>query len=154
MFTWWKLLNMTSGISWKISSFSYHVLFMTHDVISAPEINISPVLDIVSGSRLFVSVTRNSCWSSVYNVLLKLWPAENESCRSQMQSCRTVTDDWHYFIHCLIPYFQIWISPFTIYPTTAYLDLSLLDFQKIPSTIKKLFISHRSVHFVLLSYSV
>ena len=38
---------------------------------TAPEMNISPVLDIVSGSRHFVPVTRNSCWSSVYDVLLK-----------------------------------------------------------------------------------
>ena len=36
-----------------------------------PEINISPVTDIVSGSRHFVPVTRNSCRSSVYDILLK-----------------------------------------------------------------------------------
>ena len=33
--------------------------------------NISPVLDIVSGSRHFVPVTRISCRSSVYDILLK-----------------------------------------------------------------------------------
>ena len=44
---------------------------MTHDVISAPEINISPVLDIVSCSWHFVPVTHNSCRSSAYDVLLK-----------------------------------------------------------------------------------
>ena len=38
---------------------------------SASEINILPVPDIVSGSRHFVPVTRNSCWSSVYDVLLE-----------------------------------------------------------------------------------
>ena len=36
----------------------------------APEINISPVPDIVSG-RHFVPVSRNSCRSSVYDILLK-----------------------------------------------------------------------------------
>ena len=38
---------------------------------AAPEINISPVPDIVYGSRNFVPVTRNSCRSFVYDVLLK-----------------------------------------------------------------------------------
>ena len=38
---------------------------------TAPEINISPVQDIVSGSRHFMPVTRNSCRSSVYDILLK-----------------------------------------------------------------------------------
>ena len=38
---------------------------------SMPEINISPVADIVSGSRHFVPVTRNMCRSSVYDILLK-----------------------------------------------------------------------------------
>ena len=38
---------------------------------SAPEINISSVPDIVSGSRHFLKVTWNSCWSSVYDTLLK-----------------------------------------------------------------------------------
>ena len=32
---------------------------------TAPEINVSLVPEIVSGSRHFVPVTRNSCWSSV-----------------------------------------------------------------------------------------
>ena len=40
-------------------------------MFSAPEIYISPVPDIVSGSRQFVLVTRNSCRSSVYAILLK-----------------------------------------------------------------------------------
>ena len=39
--------------------------------LTAPEINISPVSDIVSGSRHFVRVTRNWCRSSVYDILLK-----------------------------------------------------------------------------------
>ena len=39
--------------------------------LAAPEINILPVPDIVSGSRQFVPVTSNSCWSSVNDVLLK-----------------------------------------------------------------------------------
>ena len=38
---------------------------------AAPEINISPVLDIVSGSRHFVLVTCNSCRSSLYDILVK-----------------------------------------------------------------------------------
>ena len=37
----------------------------------APEINISPVPDIVSGSLHFVPVTRDSCQSSVYDIVLK-----------------------------------------------------------------------------------
>ena len=41
------------------------------DAIAAPEMNILPVPDIVSGSRHFVPVTRNSCRSSVYDTLLK-----------------------------------------------------------------------------------
>ena len=40
-------------------------------IITAPEINISPVPDIVSGSRHFVPVTRNLCRSFVYDTLLK-----------------------------------------------------------------------------------
>ena len=40
-------------------------------MIAAPEIYISPVLDIVSGSRHFLPVTRTLCRSSVYDVLLK-----------------------------------------------------------------------------------
>ena len=43
----------------------------SYSSISAPEINISPVPDIVSGSQHFVPVTRNSCRSSVYDILLK-----------------------------------------------------------------------------------
>ena len=45
---------------------------MTYDIaymLSAPEIIILPVPDIVSGSRHFVPVTRNLCRSSVYDVL-------------------------------------------------------------------------------------
>ena len=38
---------------------------------TAPEINISSVPDIVSDSRYFVLVTRNSCRSPVYDMLLK-----------------------------------------------------------------------------------
>ena len=40
-------------------------------LISAPEINISPVPDIVSGSRHFVPYTHNLCRSSVHDILLK-----------------------------------------------------------------------------------
>ena len=38
---------------------------------SMPEINISPVADIVSGSRHLVPVTRNSFQSFVFDILLK-----------------------------------------------------------------------------------
>ena len=41
------------------------------NVGAAPAIHISPVPDIVSGSWHFVPVTRDSCRSSVYNILLK-----------------------------------------------------------------------------------
>ena len=41
------------------------------DWITAPEISISSVPDILSGSQHFVLVTRNLYWSSVYDVLLK-----------------------------------------------------------------------------------
>ena len=44
---------------------------MELDFNAAPEINISPVPDIVSISRHFVPVTRNLCRSSVYDILLK-----------------------------------------------------------------------------------
>ena len=64
------------------------------DALSAPQINISPVPDIVSASRHFVPVTRTPCRSTVYDILLKF---ENESCRSHMKSCRTVTDDRRLF---------------------------------------------------------
>ena len=64
---------------------------------TAPEINICPVPDMVSGSRHFVRVTRNLCWSSVYDILLKF---ENESCRSHMKSCQAVTDD-RWLFHAL-----------------------------------------------------
>ena len=37
---------------------------------AAPEMNISSVPDIVSGSQHFVPVTRNSCRSTVYGILL------------------------------------------------------------------------------------
>ena len=40
-------------------------------IYAAPEINISPVLDIVCGSRHFVPVTSISCQSSVYDIMLK-----------------------------------------------------------------------------------
>ena len=40
-------------------------------ISAAPEINISPVPDTMSGSRHFMPVTRNSCRSSVYDILLK-----------------------------------------------------------------------------------
>ena len=39
------------------------------DTVAAPEIDISLVPDIVSGSRHFVLVTRNLCRSSVYDIL-------------------------------------------------------------------------------------
>ena len=38
---------------------------------AAPEINISPVPDIVSDSQHFVPVICDSCRSSVYDILLK-----------------------------------------------------------------------------------
>ena len=40
--------------------------------LSAPEINISPVPDSVSNSRRFVPLIRNSCRSSVNDILLKI----------------------------------------------------------------------------------
>ena len=39
--------------------------------VPAPEINMSTLPDIVSGSRHFVSVTHNLCPSSVYDILLE-----------------------------------------------------------------------------------
>ena len=39
--------------------------------VPAPELNFLPVPDIVSDSRHFMPVTRNSCRSSVYDILLK-----------------------------------------------------------------------------------
>ena len=39
--------------------------------VAAPKTDISPVPDIVPGSWLFVSVTRNSCRTSVYDVVLE-----------------------------------------------------------------------------------
>ena len=42
-----------------------------YECLTVPEINISPVPDIVCGSRHFVPVTRNSCRSSVYDIPLK-----------------------------------------------------------------------------------
>ena len=71
---------------------SMHLLLL----MSAPELNIWPVLEIVSGSRHFVLVTRNSCRSSVYDILLK-FTFENESYRSHMKLCRTVTADRRLF---------------------------------------------------------
>ena len=71
--------------------------------IAAPEINISQVPYILSGSKYFVPVTPNSCQSSVYDILLKfenlpvIVTSRNESCRSHMKSCRTVTDDRRLF---------------------------------------------------------
>ena len=59
--------------------------------------------DIVSGSRHFVPVTRNSYRSSVYDILLKFEKlpvnvtGRNKSCPSHMKSCRTVTDDRRLF---------------------------------------------------------
>ena len=38
---------------------------------AAPEINISPVPDIMSGSQHFVPVTCKSCRFSLYDILLK-----------------------------------------------------------------------------------
>ena len=46
--------------------------FTIKSLIAAPEMNISLVPDTMSSGRHFVSVTRNSCWSSVYDILLKL----------------------------------------------------------------------------------
>ena len=37
---------------------------------TAPEINISLILDIVSGSRYFLPITLNLCQSSLYDILL------------------------------------------------------------------------------------
>ena len=45
--------------------------FTILDNAAAPESNISPVPDIVSGSQHIVPVSRNSCRSSVYDILLK-----------------------------------------------------------------------------------
>ena len=44
---------------------------MVYYYYPAPEMNISPVPDIVSGSQNFVPVSGNSCRSSVYDVPLK-----------------------------------------------------------------------------------
>ena len=54
-----------------VESISISILFQENFMILAPEIDISPVPDIVSGSRQFVPLTRNSCRSSVYDILLK-----------------------------------------------------------------------------------
>ena len=53
------------------SNFSKKGLLLKSDCNAAPEINIRPVPDIVSGSLHFVPVTRNSCRSSVYDILSK-----------------------------------------------------------------------------------
>ena len=51
----------------------FYVCLITNPLnpLTEPEINTSPLLDIVSGSRYFVPVTRNSYRSSVYVILLK-----------------------------------------------------------------------------------
>ena len=56
--------------------FLRHVLksllyYQWKNMFSAPEINISPVPDTMSGSRHFLPVTRNSSRSPVYDILLK-----------------------------------------------------------------------------------
>ena len=70
---------------------------------AAPEINISPVPDIVSDSRHFVPVSRNSCRSSVYDVLLKFknLPAivtgKKRILSVTHEIVPDVTDDWLLF---------------------------------------------------------
>ena len=50
---------------------NYWPILCFADILPAPEINISPVHDTMSGSPHFVPVTRNSCRSSVCDILLK-----------------------------------------------------------------------------------
>ena len=81
--------------------------------------------DFVSVSRHLVSVTRNSCRSSVYDVLLKfeklsLWPAEN------IKSCRTVTDDWRLF-HALLWYW--WVKRCNNFKLTSWLSPCVCKFK-------------------------
>ena len=57
---------------WLVMAFrATHIFWSKFGYLAAPEINISPMPDIVSGSRHFVPVTRNSYRSSVYDILLK-----------------------------------------------------------------------------------
>ena len=64
------------------NNYSYHIL-------TAPEINIMPVPGIVSSSQHFVPVTRNSCWSSEYDKLLKF---ENTAGHCDRQKTNPVCD--------------------------------------------------------------
>ena len=48
-----------------------YVKGVSSNIGAAPEINILPVQDIVSGSLHFVPVTHNLCQFSVYDILLK-----------------------------------------------------------------------------------
>ena len=50
---------------------TYENEYLKFTATTAPEIDISPVPDFVSGSRYLVPVTRNLCRSSVYDILLK-----------------------------------------------------------------------------------
>ena len=60
------------NIDLSVIKFKKYALGGTNELIWAePEINISPVPDIVFGSQHFVPVTGNLCRSSVYDVLLK-----------------------------------------------------------------------------------
>ena len=70
------IIILTSLVLYRKISSSYDSdIIMTiakiYYIVAAPEINISPVPDIVSGSRHFVPVTRDSRRSSVFDILLK-----------------------------------------------------------------------------------
>ena len=101
----------------------------------APEINISPVPDIVSGSLHFVPVTRDSCQSSVYDIVLKF---ENLSVNvNGRKRILSVTyeimpggDRWPAVISCTVIWNKPHVRPYMI-------DAVLSETLKATLTIKR-----------------
>ena len=81
---------------------------------SAPEINILPVPDTISGSRHLVPVTYNSYRSSVYDMRLKfenlpvIVNGKKRILSVTLKPCRTVTDDRRLF-HALWRVIEKWL---------------------------------------------
>ena len=73
-----KRLTISSTFTWLLRIMRHCILArLVHctppppTCCTAPEINISPLPDTMSGSWNFVPITRNSCRSSIYDILLK-----------------------------------------------------------------------------------
>ena len=110
---------------------------------------ISQVLDTMSGSRHFVTVTRNPCWSSVYGILLKFenLPVIVSGRKRILSVTREIAPDsdrWPVVISCTVVMFFLKVLN---YPD----EFGLLSYT---NSVWKIIIENNGHNYIFISWRI